>query len=226
MHRHARSSPPPCRARGCRSGYSARRGSPASNTPSPLVSVLFDPVRSAEPPIVSGTAALTTSSTSSEDLRVATFAAASDCAFGRPSSAPASFFGSVAGHDPRRTPPAWPPESLPSRASHAVPRRRPAAPIFAPLADDRRPAPRTADTASRRSRGPWRSPRRRAASRAPPWCPAWSARRSRYASGSRSSPAGSGRPSPRQRPVDVVRVMPVALVHRPARRPRTAPSGR
>ena len=62
--------------------------------------MLFDPVRSADPPSVSGTAALTTSSTISDDLRVATFGAASDCALRKAISAPASFFGSVAGSHP------------------------------------------------------------------------------------------------------------------------------
>src|SRR5262245_34082088 len=38
-----------------------------------LVLVLFDPVRSADPPIVSGTTPLITSSAISDDLRVATF---------------------------------------------------------------------------------------------------------------------------------------------------------
>ena len=136
---------------------------------------------------------------------------------GRPSAPPASFFGSVAGDDPLELRPLArrqlrrPAPPRPPRAAAAARARSPATPRGSP------PAPRTADRASRRSRGPWRSPRPRAASRAPPWCPAWSAPRSRYASGRRSSPAGRLRLRLGQRPVDVVRVVAVALVHRPAR---------
>src|ERR1043165_4335514 len=52
-----------------------------------LVFVLLEPVRSAEPPMVSGTAPLMTSSAISEDLRVATFGLSAD-----------SFFFEVAGN--------------------------------------------------------------------------------------------------------------------------------
>ena len=46
-----------------------------------LVLVLFEPVRSAEPPIVSGTTPLMTSSAISEDLRVATFGLSAESFF-------------------------------------------------------------------------------------------------------------------------------------------------
>src|ERR1700733_13356690 len=59
----------------------------------PLVRVLFDPVRSAEPPIVSGHAALITSSVFSDALRVATEGFSALIFFLSSLSAPASDAG-------------------------------------------------------------------------------------------------------------------------------------
>ena len=90
--------------------------------------MLFDPVRSADPPSVSGTAALTTSSTSSDDFRVATFAAASDCALRNAISAPASFFGSVPATT-RSNSARFPAGSLATRSSQAARAAPPRDPI-------------------------------------------------------------------------------------------------
>ena len=216
--RHAprsRSSPPPSRARGCRSGCTARRGSRRRTTPSPLVSVLFDPVRSADPPSVSGTLAFTTSSTSSDDFRVATFAAASDCAFLNAISAPASFFGS-APETTRSNSARFPAGSFATRSSQAARAAAAARPDRPPLGPhllrhlERRPRP-AVDLADRCD---LLRPERRAVRRLGVLL------RRRPEADMR--PAGDhrrpvGRLRLGQRPVDVVRIVPVALVHRPAR---------
>ena len=129
----------------------------------------------------------------------------------------------------RRRSPARTRRACPTAACRAAP-PRPSAPLrrgrrSRAIRRGSRRAPRTADTASRRSRGPWRSPRRRAASRARPWCPAWSARRSRCACGRRSSPAGRS-PSPRPAPGRCRRGRARRTRAPTSRRRRSAPSGR
>ena len=73
-----RSSPRPCRTRGCRNRGSGRNNRLRSAAFWPLVLVLFEPVRSAEPPIVSGSRSLIAPSASSDALRVATFCGVGD----------------------------------------------------------------------------------------------------------------------------------------------------
>ena len=63
--------------------------------PNSGVLVLFDPVRSADPPSVSGMTLLITSSAISEDFRVATFGMSAETCFFKARMAPASFFGGV-----------------------------------------------------------------------------------------------------------------------------------
>ena len=162
--------------------------------------MLFEPVRSAEPPSVSGTTALTTSSTSSDDLRVATFGRRLRLRLAEGRRAPpASFFGSSPATDPlelrllarrqlRRPAPPRPP--APRRRARRSPRHA-GTHLLGHLERRPRPAVDLADLGDLL--------RARAASRARPWCPAWSAPRSRYACGSRSSPATRS-PSPRRSP--------------------------
>ena len=66
-----RSWPPPCRARARRSGRSGRRSRARRTQLMPLTRVLLEPVRSAEPPIISGTAGTRASSAAPECARVA-----------------------------------------------------------------------------------------------------------------------------------------------------------
>ena len=62
MQRHAVHRRRPCRARARRSGRSGRRSCPARSPAMPFTLVLFEPVRSAEPPTISGTAGTSASS--------------------------------------------------------------------------------------------------------------------------------------------------------------------
>ncbi len=55
---HAVHAPRPCRTRARRSGRSGRRRSGASKAVMPLTKVLLEPVRSAEPPTISGMAGI------------------------------------------------------------------------------------------------------------------------------------------------------------------------
>ncbi len=91
--------------------------------------MLFDPVRSAEPPSVSGITALMTSSTISDDFRVATFGAVSLVVLRNAARADASFFGASPAIT-RSNSACLAPESLPKLSFQADRAAAPWAPIF------------------------------------------------------------------------------------------------
>ena len=192
-------------------GTVARRRCPACA----LVLVLFEWVRSAEPPTISGTAAVRTSSASWLDLRVAQLGLsrpAAACSFGH------------ARRDSAGSSPGMRPLELGALGARRA--SRGASQAARTTRRVRRPPPRGANRLGHLERADrpaqrlaWRprSRRRRAARRDWRTCRPWSARRSRSSCGRRSSSAGRSLRA---------RASAASIASGRGRRPRALPSRR